>query len=127
MSGFGATGVRLVHAESGQRDEPPSVGAGGGGSEQQGGINGGGGGQYGDGGWPAGGGGNSYKGGEDTAARAYKELYTTSYEVSAGRKVENSGSTVNLKHSWNRNDKDSTAVNSNVFEKEPQLEKFSVE
>tara|TARA_B110000196_G_scaffold48741_1_gene39397 strand:- start:8 stop:1384 length:1377 start_codon:yes stop_codon:yes gene_type:complete len=60
--------------------------------------------------------GNSYKGGEDTAVRAYKELYTTSYEVSAGRKVENSGSTVNLKHSWNRNDKDSTAVNSNVFE-----------
>ena len=58
----------------------------------------------------------SYKGGEDTAARLYKELYTTSYEVSAGRKVENSGSTVNLKHSWNRNDKDSTASNSNVFE-----------
>ncbi len=58
----------------------------------------------------------SFTGGEDTAARIYKELYTTSYEISAGRKVENSGSTVNLKHSWNRNDKDSTALNSNVFE-----------
>ena len=31
MPGVGATSVRLVHAESGQRDEPPSVGAGGGG------------------------------------------------------------------------------------------------
>jgi outer membrane protein TolC len=57
----------------------------------------------------------SFSGGEDTLTRAYKDLYSTSYEVSAGRKIENSGANLNLKHSLTRNDKDSTATHSNVF------------
>jgi outer membrane protein len=57
----------------------------------------------------------SFSGGEDTSTRLYKDLYTTSYEVSAGRKIENSGANLNLKHSLTRNDKDSTATHSNVF------------
>ena len=57
----------------------------------------------------------SFSGGEDTSTRLYKDLYTTSYEVSAGRIIENSGANLNLKHSLTRNDKDSDATHSNVF------------
>jgi len=57
----------------------------------------------------------SFSSGEDTSTRLYKDLYTTSYEVSAGRKIENSGANLNLKHSLTRDDKDSTATHSNVF------------
>ena len=57
----------------------------------------------------------SFSSGEDTSTRLYKDLYTTSYEVSAGRKIENSGANLNLKHSLTRNDKDSAATHSNVF------------
>jgi len=57
----------------------------------------------------------SFSSGEDTSTRLYKDLYTTSYEVSAGRKIENSGANLNLKHSLTRNDKDSSATHSNVF------------
>jgi len=56
----------------------------------------------------------SFSGGEDTST-VYNNLYTTSYEVSAGRKIENSGANLNLKHSLTRNDKDSAASHSNVF------------
>ena len=31
------------------------------------------------------------------------------------RKIANSGANLNLKHSWNRSDKDSTVLNTNVF------------
>jgi outer membrane protein TolC len=51
----------------------------------------------------------------DTSTRAYKELYSTKYEVSANRKVENSGASVNLKHSLTRNDKDSNASHANLL------------
>lgn len=57
----------------------------------------------------------SFSSGEDTSTRLYKDLYTTSYEVSAGRKIENSGANLNLKHSLTRNDKDSNATHSNVL------------
>ena len=57
----------------------------------------------------------SFSSGDDTSTRLYKDLYTTSYEVSAGRKIENSGANLNLKHSLTRDDKDSTATHSNVF------------
>ena len=57
----------------------------------------------------------SFSAGDDISSRLYKDLYTTSYEVSANRKIANSGANLNLKHSWNRNDKDSTVLNTNVF------------
>jgi len=57
----------------------------------------------------------SFSSGEDTSTRLYKDLYTTSYEVSAGRKIENSGANLNLKHSLTHDDKDSSATHSNVF------------
>jgi len=50
----------------------------------------------------------TFTGGEDTSSRAYKSLYSTKYEVSANRKVENSGASVNLKHSLTRNDKNNS-------------------
>ena len=56
----------------------------------------------------------SFSGGEDTSTRLYKDLYTTSYEVSAGRIIENSGANLNLKHSLTRNDKDTNATHSNI-------------
>ena len=57
----------------------------------------------------------SFSAGDDISSRLYKDLYTTSYEVSASRKVANSGANLNLKHSWNRNDKDNTVLNTNIF------------
>ncbi|SVB23446.1 uncharacterized protein METZ01_LOCUS176300, partial [marine metagenome] len=57
----------------------------------------------------------SFTAGDDISSRLYKDLYTTSYEVSASRKIANSGANLNLKHSWNRDDKDSTVLNTNVF------------
>ena len=57
----------------------------------------------------------SFSSGDDISSRLYEDLYTTSYEVSALRKIANSGANLNLKHSWNRNDKDSTVLNTNVF------------
>ena len=58
----------------------------------------------------------AFSGGEDTSTRAYKELYSTKYEVSANRKVENSGASVNLKHSLTRNDKNnSNASHANLL------------
>ena len=43
----------------------------------------------------------SFSAGEDTSSRLYKDLYTTSYEVSANRKISNSGANLNLMHSLN--------------------------
>ena len=57
----------------------------------------------------------SFSAGDDISSRLYEDLYTTSYEISANRKIANSGASMNLKHSWNRNDKDSTALNTNIF------------
>ena len=57
----------------------------------------------------------SFSAGDDISSRLYKDLYTTSYEVSAHRKIANSGANLNLKHSWIRYDKDSTVLNTNVF------------
>ena len=57
----------------------------------------------------------TFTGGEDTSSRIYKDLYSTKYEVSANRKVENSGASVNLKHSLTRNDKDSNASHANLL------------
>jgi len=57
----------------------------------------------------------SFSSGDDISSRLYNDLFTTSYEVSALRKIANSGANVNLKHSWNRNDKDSTVLNTNIF------------
>jgi len=57
----------------------------------------------------------SFSSGDDTSSRLYEDLYTTSYEVSAHRIIVNSGANLNLKHSWNRNDKDNTVLNTNVF------------
>ena len=57
----------------------------------------------------------SFSSGDDISSRLYEDLYTTSYEVSANRKISNSGANLNLIHSWNRNDKDSTILNTNVF------------
>ena len=57
----------------------------------------------------------TYTGGEDVASRLYKDLYATKYEVGATRKVQNSGSSVNLKHSVTRSDKDTNASHSNIF------------
>ena len=53
----------------------------------------------------------SFSAGDDISSRLYDDLYTTSYEVSARRKIANSGANLNLKHSWNRNDKDNTVLN----------------
>jgi len=57
----------------------------------------------------------SFSSGDDISSRLYNDLYTTGYEVSAIRKIANSGANLNLKHSWSRNDKDSTVLNTNVF------------
>ncbi len=57
----------------------------------------------------------SFTAGDDISSRLYNDLYTTSYELSASRKIPNSGANLNLKHSWNRNDKDSTVLNTNIF------------
>ena len=57
----------------------------------------------------------TFTGGEDVDSRQYKDLYSTKYEIGATRKVENSGASVNLKHSLTRNDKDSSATHSNLF------------
>ena len=57
----------------------------------------------------------SFTAGDDIASRLYNDLFTTSYEVSASRKIADSGANLNLTHSWNRNDKDSTILNTNVF------------
>ena len=57
----------------------------------------------------------TFTGGEDTASLLYKKLYATKYEVSANRKVENSSASVNLRHSFTRNDKDSNAFHTNVL------------
>jgi len=58
----------------------------------------------------------SFSAGDDNpTTRLYNDLYTTSYEVSALRKIPNSGANLNLKHSWNRTDKDSTVLNTNIF------------
>ena len=57
----------------------------------------------------------TFTGGEDTASLLYKKLYATKYEVSANRKVENSSASVNLRHSFTRNDKDSSAFHTNVL------------
>ena len=55
----------------------------------------------------------SFSGGEDTST-LYDDLFTK-YEVSANKKVENSGASVNLKHSLTRSDKDSNASHSNLL------------
>jgi len=57
----------------------------------------------------------SFSAGDDISSRLYEDLYTTSYEVSANRKIANSGANLNLIHSWNRNNKDSTVLNTNIF------------
>ena len=57
----------------------------------------------------------AFSGGEDSSSRLYKDLYSTKYEVSANRKVEDSGASVNLKHSLTRNDKDSNASHANLL------------
>ena len=57
----------------------------------------------------------TFTGGEDTSSRIFKDLYSTKYEVSANRKVENSGASVNLKHSLTRNDKDSKRLSCESF------------
>jgi len=57
----------------------------------------------------------SFTAGDDISSRLYNDLFSTGYEVSALRKIPNSGANLNLKHSWNRNDKDNTVLNSNVF------------
>jgi len=57
----------------------------------------------------------TFTGGDDVTSRLYKDLYVTKYEIGATRKVENSGASVNLKHSLTRNDKDSNATHSNLF------------
>ena len=57
----------------------------------------------------------SFSSGDDISSRLYEDLYTTSYEVSANRKISNSGANLNLIHSWNRNNKDSSVLNTNVF------------
>ena len=57
----------------------------------------------------------TFTGGEDVGSRLYKDLYSTKYEIGATRKVDNSGASVNLKHSLTRNDKDSNATHSNLF------------
>ena len=57
----------------------------------------------------------TFTGGTDTASRLYDDLYSTKYEVSANRKVENSGANVNLMHSLTRNDKDSNASHTNIL------------
>tara|TARA_B100000795_G_scaffold257533_1_gene230850 strand:+ start:481 stop:1857 length:1377 start_codon:yes stop_codon:yes gene_type:complete len=57
----------------------------------------------------------TFTGGEDTSSRLYKKLYATKYEVSANRKVESSSASVNLKHSFTRNDKNSSAFHTNIL------------
>jgi len=57
----------------------------------------------------------SFTAGDDISSRLYNDLFKTNYEVSALRKIPNSGANLNLKHSWNRDDKDNTVLNSNVF------------
>ncbi len=56
----------------------------------------------------------SFSAGDDTST-IYDDLFTTSYELSARKKIANSGANLNLKHSWNRTDTDSTVLNTNVF------------
>jgi len=57
----------------------------------------------------------TFTGGNDSASRLYNDLYSTKYEISVNRKVENSGASVNLKHSLTRNDKDSNASHANLL------------
>jgi outer membrane protein len=57
----------------------------------------------------------TFTGGEDVSSRSFNDLFSTKYEIGATRKVENSGASVNLKHSLIRNDKDSKATHSNLF------------
>ena len=57
----------------------------------------------------------TYTGGEDSSSRIYNDLYSTKYEISANRKVENSGASLNLKHSLTRNDKDSNASHASLL------------
>ena len=57
----------------------------------------------------------SYSGGKDISSRLYDNLYSTSYEIGATRKLDNSGATLNLIHSLTRNDKDSKANHLNLF------------
>ena len=42
-------------------------------------------------------------------------MFTVTHWVNLNRKIANSGANLNLKHSWNRNDKDSNVLNTNVF------------
>ena len=57
----------------------------------------------------------AFSSGEDSSSRLYKDLYSTKYEVSANKKIENSGARVNLSHSLTRKDKDSNASHSNLL------------
>ena len=57
----------------------------------------------------------SYTGGKDVSSRLYDNLYSTSYEIGASRKLDSSGATINLLHSLTRNDKDNKANNLNLF------------
>ena len=57
----------------------------------------------------------SFSAGDDISSRLYNDLFETSYEVSALRKIPNSGASLNLKHSWDRDDKDSTVLNTISF------------
>jgi outer membrane protein TolC len=57
----------------------------------------------------------SFSAGDDISSRFYNDFFETSYEVSALRKIPNSGASLNLKHSWDRDDKDSTVLNTNIF------------
>ena len=52
----------------------------------------------------------SFSAGDDISSRLYEDLYTTSYEFSANRKIANSGANLNLMHSWSRNDKDLSLI-----------------
>ena len=57
----------------------------------------------------------SFSSGDDISSRLYSDLFTTSYDITASKKIANSGANLNLIHSWNRTDKDSTILNTNVF------------
>ena len=57
----------------------------------------------------------SFSSGDDISSRLYSDLFTTSYDISASRIIANTGANLNLKHSWNRTDKDNTVLNSNVI------------
>ena len=56
----------------------------------------------------------SFSDGKDTS-KIYDDLYTTQYEVSANRKIQESGASVNLSHSVARSDKDSNASHTNAL------------